>query len=336
MRYLRPMLVALTLIIPVSARADAAESFSVQRLNDGPIITPHLDDRMGSNIQGPTLIRVPDWVENPLGKYYLYFADHRGSYIRLAYADDILGPWSIYSPGSLKLEQSFFPTTCPPCSQSPGREGAPLYAHIASPDVHVRDDLQQIVMYVHGRDVGRQITRLATSSDGIHFEGQPEVLGRPYFRVFEHDDHYYALAMPGYLYRSPDGLSDFEPGPRFFNDNMRHSAVLVRGDRLHVFWTQAGHAPERILLTSIDTDGDWLDWQQSEVTEVLRPELPWEGSDLPIAASTRGHIDEPVNQLRDPAIFEEDGQVYLLYSVAGERGIAISRLIATDSLNAEQ
>ena len=33
-----------------------------------------------------------------------------------------------------------------------------------------------------------------------------------------------------------------------------------------------------------------------------------------------------VRQLRDPAIYEEDGSVYLLYSVAGEDGIAIAKL----------
>jgi hypothetical protein len=33
-----------------------------------------------------------------------------------------------------------------------------------------------------------------------------------------------------------------------------------------------------------------------------------------------------VNQLRDPAIFEEDGRTYLLYAVAGESGIAIAEL----------
>ena len=31
-------------------------------------------------------------------------------------------------------------------------------------------------------------------------------------------------------------------------------------------------------------------------------------------------------QLRDPAIFAEEGRLYLLYSVAGEQGIAIARL----------
>ena len=114
---------------------------NVTRLAGGPIITPDMDDRMGGNIQGPSLIKVPDWVDNPLGKYYLYFADHRGTYIRMAYADEVTGPWTIHTPGTLKLEDSFFPTTCPPCSLAPDRVAA-LYPHIASPDVLVREDLR--------------------------------------------------------------------------------------------------------------------------------------------------------------------------------------------------
>ncbi|MBT8147602.1 MAG: hypothetical protein KJN90_12165 [Gammaproteobacteria bacterium] len=284
-----------------------------------------MDDRMGGNIQGPSLIKVPDWVENPLGNYYLYFADHRGTYIRLAYADQLAGPWTIYTPGTLQLEDSYFPTTCPPCSLAPGASGS-LYAHIASPDVHVREDLQQIVMYIHGREEGRQVTRLALSTDGIHFEGQPDMLGRPYFRVIQHQDYYYALSMPGYLYRSRDGLTDFEPGPRFFTDDMRHSALLIRDESLYVFWTERRDAPERIYLATIDLADDWSNWQTSDPVEVLRPEMVWEGADLPVEASRGGHIDERVNQLRDPAIYEEDGDIYLLYSVAGESGIAIARL----------
>ena len=302
-----------------------AQAPAVVRLADGPIIVPNMDARMGSNIQGPSLIRVPDWMDNPLGNYYLYFADHRGSYIRLAYADDITGPWRMHEAGSLQLEDSFFPTSCPPCALAPGATGSP-YAHIASPDVHVDNARRQIVMYIHGRGAGRQMTRLAVSSNGIDFEGSPEVLGRPYFRVIEHGDFHYALSMPGYMYRSKDGRSDFEEGPRFFNDDMRHSALLIRDNKLHVFWTQAGHAPERILLSTIDLEADWMQWRESEPGEILRPETEWEGALLEIAASRRGHIDEPVNQLRDPTIFEDDGQLYLLYSVAGEHGIAIARL----------
>ena len=36
----------------------------------------------GNNINGASLIKVPDWIENPLGKYYLYFSHHNGKYIR--------------------------------------------------------------------------------------------------------------------------------------------------------------------------------------------------------------------------------------------------------------
>ena len=82
----------------------------VTRLLDAPIITPDLHPSIGHNIQGPSLIRVPDWVPEPLGSYYLYFADHKGSYIRLAYADDLRGPWKIHPPGTLQLAESHFPT----------------------------------------------------------------------------------------------------------------------------------------------------------------------------------------------------------------------------------
>lgn len=314
----RTLLASAVIVAPCRA---AAQSVTVERLMDHPIIVPEMDARMGSNIAGASLIRVPDWVEGALGRYYLYFADHEGTYIRMAYADVLTGPWTMYEPGTLQIEDSYFPTTCPPCSGV-----ARPYAHVASPDVHVDDEGHRIVMYVHGRDVGEQVTRAATSTDGIHFQGRPGILGAPYFRVFEHQGWHYALAMPGILFRSRDGVSDFEEGPRLFDPDMRHSALLKRGDTLYVFYTRSGDAPEAILLATIDLSGPWSDWHESASVEVLRPERSWEGADLPVEPSQRGSINVPVNQLRDPAVYEEAGSVYLLYSVAGERGIALARL----------
>ena len=158
-------LVAAAALGTAAATTDAAAQVRIERLLDRPIIRPDMDASMGSNIAGPSLIRVPDWITDPLGRYYLYFADHRGTYIRLAYADALTGPWTTHEPGALQLDQSHFPATCPPCSP----EGS--YAHIASPDVHVDDAQRRIVMYVHGRDVGRQATRAAVSTDGVHFRG---------------------------------------------------------------------------------------------------------------------------------------------------------------------
>ena len=85
-----------------------------------------------------------------------------------------------------------------------------------------------------------------------------------------------------------------------------------------------GDAPERVWLASIDLSGDWRDWKATERVEALRPEPPWEGADLPVEPSLGGAINVPVNQLRDPAIFEEDGRIYFLYAVAGEQGVARS------------
>ena len=55
------VLAALVLAAGLSQPA-AAQTIRIERLLDGPIITPDMDGRMGSNIAGPSLIRVPDWV----------------------------------------------------------------------------------------------------------------------------------------------------------------------------------------------------------------------------------------------------------------------------------
>ncbi len=317
----------------------------VRRLIDGPIIHPGLHPSIGDNIQGPSLIRVPDWVEQPLGRYYLYFADHKGKYIRLAFADALDGPWHIHAPGALQLSESLFPVEppAPPTDAGPApgfHAGGSIaavrthdahyeasFTHIASPDVHVRDDERRIVMYFHGLEAyAKQSTRVATSADGIRFTAREEILGRTYFRVFDYRGAWYALAMPGQFYRSHDGYTRFELGPLLFNIDMRHAAVLRRGDTLYVFWTQVGDAPERILLSTLDLRADWHAWRVSEPLEVLRPERDWEGADAPLEPSIRSSVHDHVNQLRDPAIFVENGAVYLLYAVAGESGIAIAEL----------
>jgi hypothetical protein len=314
----------------------------VERLVDRPIITPELDPSLGPNIQGPSLIRVPEWVSERLGKYYLYFADHKGRYIRLAYADDLLGPWRIHVPGSLQLEGSYLLTEPPtgPADALAKLRSAPKPAnlshdlfteattpHIASPDVHIDDGTRRIVMYYHGLNgLQEQVTRVATSTDGVHFMAKPEILGRTYFRAFRHGEYTYAMAMPGQFYRSKDPLSGFEQGPLLFNPNMRHAALLKRGDTLFVFWTQVGDAPEKILLSTIALSGDWTNWSETPPIVVLRPERPWEGVDAPVVASVRSTAYGHVNQLRDPAVFEQDGRTYLLYAVAGESGIAIAEV----------
>ena len=308
---------------------------AVRLSTEGPIIRPEMDGRMGDNINGPSLIRAPQWLPNRLGEYYLYFADHKGSYIRLAVADDLLGPWRTHERGALQLAQTAFPKSSDEFDPSlgPARKRGHVYPHIASPDAVVDDDAKQIRLYFHGqlRD-GRQVSRVALSNDGLNFEAGEEILSTSYLRMIHLDDveapGWYGMSMPGIVYRSDDGLCDFEQGPQLFPDTMRHCALLRRDETLLVFWTNVGDTPERIYVSPIALAGDWGSWTAGEHREVLRPVYDWEGASLPIAPSVRGFAPNPVHELRDPAIFEDGDAVYLLYTVQGERGIGIAQLDA--------
>ena len=46
-------------------------NIKVKRFKNNPIIYPELDSSIGTNIAGPSLIRVPSWIDNPLGKYHI-------------------------------------------------------------------------------------------------------------------------------------------------------------------------------------------------------------------------------------------------------------------------
>lgn len=301
-----------------SESAEAACAWRAERPANNPLITPTLpglEGERGENINGPSVIRVPEWVEKPLGKYYLYFAHHRGRSIRLAYADDPLGPWQVYEADSLHIEHTA------------------ASDHIASPDVHVDHGTREIRMYFHGlrAEPGRrQATYRATSNDGIRFQVASTPLGWEYFRVFERGGWFYAVAKKanrghGVIMRSRDGHTPFEEGPSII-PRMRHATLLTRGKRIWLLYTRVDDAPERILASELNLEGDWRQWHAGRPVHVLQPETAYEGADLPLKASRYGVSADPENALRDPYVFEDGGVYYLYYAVRGEKAIAAARL----------
>lgn len=282
------------------------------RSENNPMIYPEmegLEGRTGENINGPSVIKVPDWIPNPLGKYYMYFAHHHGKYIRLAYANSPTGPWTIHKPGVLNLDA----TTA--------------VRHIASPDVIIDKKNRTIRMYFHGPtpNNGGQKTFIGLSKDGLNFTASEAILGPSYFRVFKYKSDYYAL-VKGTFYHSKDGIEPFEKGALVL-PKIRHSAVTLVGDKLIVFYSQKGDAPERILKCDVNlSEGNYKTWKASEPHEVLKPETDYEGVNLPIEKSVSGFAKGRVHQLRDPAIFIEGKDAYLYYSIAGESGIGVAKL----------
>jgi len=300
-----------------------------RRLPGNPIIRPEMHPAL-DNINGPSLIRAPDWLPRRLARYYLYFAHHSGDGIRLALADELSGPWRLHDPRSLPLEDT------------------PCFGHIASPDIIVEPESRRLRMYYHGPYnppmrvpypalrgvVGPQQSFVALSDDGLHWRSLGEAFGPSYFRVWRYRDWWYAWAMPGVIYRSADGLGDWEAGPLLApyagghdGTKVRHAALRLRGDIVQIFYSIAGDLPERILLSEVDLRPDWRSWRSSPARALLQPEEDYEGADRPLLRSRRGAAPGRVRQLRDPCIYEEDGRCFLLYSCAGESGIAVAEVL---------
>ncbi len=331
-----------------------------QRVGEAPIVREDMlssDD--GVSINGPTMMRVPPWVKNPLGKYYLYFAHHAGKYIRLAYADRVEGPWKIFDGGVQQL-----------------KDQTALSGHIASPEAVVDEARHRIYLFYHGGNPkktkekesddtdpegGGQVTAVSVSEDGLHFQALNVVVGPAYLRVFSHDGRWFALNHTGVLRAAAQLGEPFQPlakiidrdvvdavdparlgepgatpaenrppnGP--YRYSMRHVGTDVIGDKLTVYFSCVGHRPERILATAVEMKGAPETWKAHGVFEVLRPEREWEGAKLPLAYSNGGISRTRVNELRDPAVFREGAAAWLLYTTSGEHGLGLAKLPSAPS-----
>lgn len=227
----------------------------------------------GRNINGPSLIRIPEWLPRPLGRYYLYFAHHQGKYIRLAYADQLEGPWQILSGGSLRLDQ----TACK--------------RHVASPDLHVDHGQKRLIMYFHGETDSGQRSFAAVSKDGINFVARPGDLGPFYFRVFRNKGFVFALSKTDpdcMLLRATQWFGPFEEGPHLLS-RVRHTALFCENNILTVFCSRIGDAPEVILQTRISLSADWRHWREGDYDKVLSSKKDYEGALLPISPSYDRH-----------------------------------------------
>lgn len=132
--------------------------------------------------------------------------------------------------------------------------------------------------------------------------------------------------MPGVIYKGNGSLEQFTPVNEIFNDNVRHSSLIIRGDQLYVFSTKVGDIPERILLATVNMKPPSFFWKASNFIELLKPEKEYEGANLPLQKSSRSAINIPINQLRDPYVYQEGENYYLLYAITGERGIALAKI----------
>ena len=347
----------------------------VIRLNRSqPIITrnmfPSNRRNDGNNINGPSLIRVPNFINrsnrvNRDANYYLYFGHHNGEYIRLAWAEDVTGPYRLYDAGASVGDRGVF---------DDNRRRIELDndvdiqdSHISSPDVHVRGS--RIVMYFHagayrfkGRNFNSQRSFVVTSARGSEFRRRDThavQLGASYFRVFEDNNTLYAMDNDGVPRRARSFSNPWRPTNNYYNGNsiaslwpanntnfyqnriqsvrgqsrsqrrIRHTGIRVSGREAQVFFTERGDNHEHIRVSRINLNvSSWNNWNPTYPgNELLRPVSGWEGGQFNRRNSEAGAAPENVSQLRDPDVFEDsDGSLYLLYSGRGEDAIGIAAL----------
>jgi len=301
-----------------------------KRLNNNPLVTPGmLPNRDGENINGPSVIKTPKWLKKPLGKFYLYFAHHRGSYIRLAFADHIEGPWKIYTPGTLRLSDC----TC--------------VDHIASPDVHIDEDEKKIRMYFHGVDksTNRQSTYIATSDDGLQFKTSKNIIADFYLKVVAWNNLWIGVTKGGVIHASTSKNGPFQKMQhKLFklksidaNDagDIRHLALNIFKNTLYIYFTCIGDMAESIYEAEVSLANQMALWKIKNIKIILKPTEPYEGSLVDLKPSLSGASSEKENALRDPAVLNDDGKQYLFYAVAGESGIAAAEIFYPATKNKE-
>ncbi len=224
MKKLFTLLTSLMLCISMNA---SAQDIQIKRLNgEEPIITKQMFvdagamDTDGDNINGMSVIRIPDWISKdkraaPNAKYYMYFANHIGTYIRMAWAEKVEGPWTLYNvsaelnptdKGVLALSTEVSKGKFKPFVRvSPELR---IENHVASPAAIVDNENKRIILYFHAgdsfikdatKDVSPQRTYISHSADGLDFNGNiaPAMLGGSYFAPFAYKGDWYAMGNNG-------------------------------------------------------------------------------------------------------------------------------------------
>ena len=244
----------------------------------------------------------------------------------------------MYEPGTLHIE-----------------EQKVISNHIASPEAVIDDARQEIVLFYHGQirngaEKEGQRAAAAVSIDGLHFNPLNQVVGPAYLRVFHHGDLWYSLDGSGEVGGTDDLHKPFRPSGNIIGGNRGvtlpegpgrsaqagqrtrsifypgHIGVDTQGDRLAIYFTCVGQMPEHIMATVVDMAGPVTSWKAKGTQDVLQPALEWEGAGVAAAHSVGGKSHQLENSLRDPAVFRDNGQPWLVYAAAGEHGMGIVRI----------
>lgn len=246
-------------------------------------------------------------VSEPLGEYYLYYSgSHSDTSIRLAYADDPLGPY----------------TDRGPIFEDP--EAGP---QTETPEVVWNPDTDRFHMYYHGFLGTNQTTALAYSTDGLTWEKQGPVIESPsdtpgndhtgYLRVHRLGDYWVGHHLMGGGGSAGWGVSYSPNGVAWTTDPRRlTNAVDATGDpALRINWHHTrlvNHDGRYWWFGTISALDPWAGDETMYVGWApLADERSLLGPTRPLIEPT---LDWEGNRAYTPELLVEDGTVYVMYA----------------------
>ena len=107
----------------------------------------------------------------------------------------------------------------------------------------------------------------------------------------------------------------------------RHTCVLVIKKVIYVFFSSVTDNPEHIKVGELIINEKNNACSITNIKSIIEPELYYEHHNSEFIKSDYGGTNNFVRQLRDPYVFNDDKDIYILYTVCGEKGIAIAKII---------
>lgn len=177
-------------VLPQMPTAGAVEGFPVFIKRGTAVDADTLaNGRPGDGLKElifPSVIRASDYLSTPLDTYYMYYAPHeQPGGIYLATAPSPTGPWTPYSATPLIPRNWVYNSTT-----------AHNVSHISSAHVIWIDN--KLYLYYHGEN---NVTRLATSTDGVNFVPYGVVMTASRFNSIATEASYariFRYTIPGY------------------------------------------------------------------------------------------------------------------------------------------
>lgn len=267
------------------------------------------------SVGGAAMLVVPKWLKNPRGKYYLYSASSRGTYIRMNVADDVAGPYHTQEDGVLHMD-----TDVKFCKD-----------HMLGPSILVDDDTEELVMYFRCNckntddkqcDMNGEVVFAATSKDGYAWKASHDAVTSVSASVVKIGSFYY-LFNKDTVYYSEDKVTGWKssgkPANTDKNAKMQFPSMMVVGNKVVSTWS--------------NREADTIDYavaslEGKDLSEPLTGDF-WSSFGNPaVLVRQTEEWEKPLhggNAVKDPTLFKDhNGHIMMTYTVAADTGIGLA------------